>query len=176
MDLKYFPDSKTLYVEVHHHAEEPFKHFIERIEVRRNDGVALKYHLHGQDNSGLVIKEIKIPAQMGDTLSVRAICNQTGELSGIIHLTSESYYEEGALFRSSYERPDRRGLERTLDDFRYHRFRDHLLYDDLIIIQPRPETLTPSEPYNAVDTPTRRQLQKEEEIRRDFQKGLEGSR
>ena len=176
MDLKYFPDSKSLYVEIHHHVEQSSKHFIERIEVRHNNGVPIKYHLHGQDSSGLVIKEIRIPAQMGDTLSVRAICNLSGDLEGSIHLNSGSYYEDGAYFRSRFERPDRRGMERTLEDFRYNHFHDQLLFNDLIIIQPRPEPLTPTEPYNAVDTPQRRQLQKEEEIRRDFQKRLEGSR
>jgi len=174
MDLKYFPDSKRLYVEIHHRVEQSFEHYIERIEVQRNNDVPTKYYLRGQETSGLVLKEIKMPAAMGDTLAVRVVCNRSGDLQGVIHLNSQSYYEEGAYFRSRYERPDYRGLERTLDDFRYHRFRDHLLYNDLIIIQPRAEPLTPSEPYNPVDTPQRRQLQKEEEIRRDFHKRLEG--
>lgn len=177
LDLKYFPDAKRLTVEVHHHVEDSFKHYIERIEVRRNNGVPIKYYLRGQDTSSLVLKEIKFTAQLGDVIWVRAICNQGGDLEGTIRLESQSYYEEGANFRSRYERPDYRGLERTLEDFRYHRFRDHVLYgDDIIIIVPGDAPKTPTEPYNPVDTPQRRQLQKEEEIRRDFHKNLEGSR
>lgn len=172
MTLKYFPDANRLKVEVHHRVKDKYEHYISRIAVQINNDVPIQYYLRGQDSTGLVLKEIKMNVASGKTIHVRAYCNTQGYLESVLHINEKNYYEQGAHYRSGYERPSYRGLERTLFDYHYDRFHDHSDYPHHLK-QPKKDT-QPEVMQDPVDSPQRRHMELERQIRRRFHRNLEG--
>lgn len=90
MDISYDTDDQTLNVTISHGVSNVDSHYIERLEVRKNDSVYLSRDYTSQPSTSTFTYSLDVPATEGDTLSVTAICNQYGSLQKTLVVNGET--------------------------------------------------------------------------------------
>lgn len=80
--FKYIPDSKILSVGVYHKVNDLNQHFIKRIEIRLNGKELVAQNFLTQTNNNLLaVSYMVVDLKKGDTISIKAVCNQSGQLT-----------------------------------------------------------------------------------------------
>ncbi|TFG28346.1 hypothetical protein EU527_17425 [Candidatus Thorarchaeota archaeon] len=87
IDLAYVYDTQTLLVEIQHDVSNVNTHYIERIEVSVNSVLNQSRDYTNQQNLIGMSDSFVVPAEIGDVISVRAICSVSGQLTETLTLT-----------------------------------------------------------------------------------------
>lgn len=106
VDLSYDQEGQVLKVKIKHITQAIRKHYIRKIEVRKNDEEHDVYLFHWQKDNSLIEEEFKIKAEVGDVLNVKVTCKKGG--SKMASLTVE------ALVDKDEEKVE--GLDGTAED------------------------------------------------------------
>ena len=76
--LSYDSGAKILSIEIEHRTYDFTEHFIHRIVVQKNDEEPFVLRYNRQDSSSIFTKEVELDAERGDTIQVKAYCNEGG--------------------------------------------------------------------------------------------------
>ncbi|TFG29222.1 hypothetical protein EU527_16225 [Candidatus Thorarchaeota archaeon] len=87
IDLAYVYETQTLLVEIQHDVSNVNTHYIERIEVSVNSVLNQSRDYTSQQNLMGMSDSFVVPAEVGDIISVRAICSVSGQLTKTLTLT-----------------------------------------------------------------------------------------
>ena len=81
IDLTFAPATETLTAVISHPVSNPEVHYIEKVEIKKNNQVIAKQEYAKQDNHQTQIASIQIPdAKKGDVLTLQAFCSISGSL------------------------------------------------------------------------------------------------
>ena len=81
MDLAYNSDTDTLTVTVQHSVTDPNSHYIEKIEIYKNDVLEIERTYTSQESSSQKSDTFSVDAVDGDVLKATAICNIAGSIT-----------------------------------------------------------------------------------------------
>ncbi|MGC1119458.1 MAG: hypothetical protein WBA22_00060 [Candidatus Methanofastidiosia archaeon] len=81
--LDYDLDSQTLQVTLVHTVSDPTTHYVYRIQISLHDNVAT-YEYESQPTDSRFTCQFVLPASPGDTVEVKADCNLSGSISGLL--------------------------------------------------------------------------------------------
>jgi len=87
IDLAYVYETQTLLVEIQHDVSNVNTHYIERIEVRVNTVLNQSRDYTSQQSLVGMSDSFVVPAEIGDEISVTAICSVLGQLTDTLTLT-----------------------------------------------------------------------------------------
>lgn len=87
MDLSYVYETQTLLVEIQHDVTNVNTHYITRIEVRVDSVLNQSKDYTSQQNLIGMSDSFVVPAEIGDEISVTAICSVIGQLTETLTLT-----------------------------------------------------------------------------------------
>ncbi|MCA9395417.1 MAG: hypothetical protein KC900_14545 [Candidatus Omnitrophica bacterium] len=127
MVLKYDTATGRLAVEVYHHTDERYEHYINTYLVSVNGGPEQRFFQQGQTSSAVTLKDMRVVAHPGDTLVVTAICTHDDRLNGELILTDQ--FREGitgsytAIIKKADRHQDR--LRKKADRFHGYPYRYH---------------------------------------------------
>jgi len=81
IDLTFDPATKTLTAVITHPVSNPDVHYIEKVEIKKNNQVTAKQEFTKQDNNQTQTASIQVPdAKKGDVLTLQAFCSISGSL------------------------------------------------------------------------------------------------
>ncbi|MCA9404288.1 MAG: hypothetical protein KC897_10935 [Candidatus Omnitrophica bacterium] len=127
MVLKYDTAAGRLAVEVYHHTDERYEHYINTYLVSVNGGPDQRFFQQGQTSSAVTLKDMRVVAHPGDTLVVTAICTHEDRLNGELILTDQ--FREGTTgsYTAIVKKPDRHQdrLRKKADRFHGYPYRIH---------------------------------------------------
>lgn len=107
MIIHYDRTADRLAVEVYHHTDERYRHYVNTYLVSVNGGTEQRFFQQGQTSSAVTLKNMRLRASPGDTISVTAICTQDGRLGGELILTDQFLEEQSGTYRVTIKEPDR---------------------------------------------------------------------
>lgn len=164
MYVQYSPKKKKLQVKVDHAVDNRYKHFIHRLEIQINEEAPRTYYPSRQNQKMFSFQTYPLAAQEGDVINVVAYCNINGSIEAVLTLTPDNFNDERATYEITAEKKSYPQLQRILDNRRFDR--THGRDDAQSEEENAEESELPLQPHNIVDSPTRRQLELESEIRK----------
>ena len=90
MEIAYDADIQTLNVTISHGVSNVDTHYIQMLEVRKNDSLYLSQDYTSQPSTSTFTYSLDVPATKGDKLSITAICNQYGSLQKTFVVNGET--------------------------------------------------------------------------------------
>ena len=81
IDISYNKMARNLEVVIGHSVNNPEKHFIKKVIVKKNKKDLMEETFEGQDNDRNQTIIIPVSAQKGDIITVQAYCNISGRLT-----------------------------------------------------------------------------------------------
>ena len=90
IDLEYDKAEESLTVDITHSVNDPGDHFIEKVEIRKNDELVQTKDYDSQPTQSSFTYTFSVSAEAGDTLQAKAYCNRFGDLQGSIEISEET--------------------------------------------------------------------------------------
>jgi len=81
IDLSYNKMTRNLEVVIGHSVNNPEKHFVKKVVVKKNNKDLMEETFQGQDNSRNQTIIIPVSAEKGDIITAQAYCNISGKMS-----------------------------------------------------------------------------------------------
>lgn len=90
LELEYDFDAQVLNVTIYHDVDDPETHYIEKVEIRRNDELVIDEDYTSQPDKDSFTYSYNISAEDGDELEVTAYCSINGERTRKIDVEGSS--------------------------------------------------------------------------------------
>jgi hypothetical protein len=90
MSISYDIEEKRIDAVITHTVSDPNDHFVNKIEVRINDQLIDTYQYTNQPGTSFTHSLDSIAANISDTIEVKAICNQGGQITKQLTVTEEN--------------------------------------------------------------------------------------
>lgn len=107
MILTYDENQHRLSVEVYHHTDERYRHYINSYVVTVNGGPEQRFFQQGQTSSAVTLKDMRVLAETGDTLMVTATCTAGDRIGGELILTETYQLDRDGWYKTVIEEKDR---------------------------------------------------------------------
>ena len=95
MTLTFDSNTQTLHVEAQHTTSNITKHYIRTLHIYKNDEETGHYTYPTQTKPTMLVKDIPMQAKPGDTIRVRAICNEGGDIEETLTISEPTSNDQG---------------------------------------------------------------------------------
>ena len=89
IDLQYDKKNQKLLIDVHHVSQKGFRHYIEKIQITKNNEAPVVNYYRQQVDPNEFQVAVPLQAKAGDAIKVEAFSNQGGSTSETLEITKE---------------------------------------------------------------------------------------